>query len=349
MPGTPLSREQFQQAFQTLAPRVAQSAPPGLSREQFNDLVIQEIERTQDQGHVSLMDRAIPSAMRIVPTVAGGFIGSALGPLGTVAGGGLGASLGEYAAELYEGDTGQRQGVNPKQVAVQGALGAIPLGRVAGSTIGQIAARRALQGAGLGAVSSALTESTETGELPSLGTVARGAALGGLLGGVAGHVEGRGLRRLGRLETPPREPAGYLSSGLRYVVTPDGRTVPVGADVPESADRSFVRSEPGEYARREIAGLLPAGRDVITPEPTPGSVPEPRVSGGRSVPAASYFDENGANAVLRDRHTFLGRARWRVADATGSGLLVAEADAAFRHLGLDLHHLGKLLDGFKRA
>src|SRR5688500_9656376 len=64
----------------------------------------------------SLLQRAIPTAMRIVPTVAGGFLGSALGPLGTAGGGAAGAALGEYAAELYEQQTGQRHEINPVQV-----------------------------------------------------------------------------------------------------------------------------------------------------------------------------------------------------------------------------------------
>ena len=51
----------------------------------------------------SLLQRAIPAGMRILPTVAGGFLGSALGPLGTAAGGAAGASLGEYAAAHLSG------------------------------------------------------------------------------------------------------------------------------------------------------------------------------------------------------------------------------------------------------
>src|SRR5688500_179965 len=154
----------------------------------------------------SLLQRAIPTAMRIVPTVAGGFLGSALGPAGTAAGGALGASLGEYAGEMYEQLTGQRHDINPTQVAVQGALGAIPLGKVAGSTIGQIAARRAAQGAGMGAVATGATSLAETGELPSAGTLATGTVLGGLVGGGAGAAEGRALSILGRLGETASEP-----------------------------------------------------------------------------------------------------------------------------------------------
>jgi hypothetical protein len=233
----PLSREAFRAAFDAVAPRVAQSAPPGLSRQAFNDLVIQEIERSRgvESSDVSLMDRAIPAAMRIVPTVAGGFIGSALGPLGTAGGGAAGASLGEYAAELYEQDTGQRRDINPTQVAIQGGLGAIPLGPVAGSTIGSIALKRAAQGAGMGGVSGGLTEAAETGELPSLGAIGRGAAFGGVLGALAGGVEGVGLRRTGRLDVPaapPRRIVGLLPRGAQYRVTPDGQTVPMGCGCP---------------------------------------------------------------------------------------------------------------------
>ena len=274
----PLSQQAFDAAFAEAAPRVAQTAPPGLSREQFNELVIDEIERTQGGSRPSLRQRVIPAAMRIVPTVAGGFLGSALGPAGTAAGGAIGAALGEYAGERYEQLTGQRDEINPTQVGVQTVLGAIPLGRVVGSTVGQIAARRAAQGAGMGAVSGGLTESAETGELPSVGSVAGGAVLGGLLGGGAGRLEGTALRRLGRLDEPlPSQqptPVALLPAGARFQATADGRVVPAGADIPmaQGPDGSFARGVPAAYARREVAGLLPAGREPIITPPPPGSV-----------------------------------------------------------------------------
>jgi hypothetical protein len=303
----PLSREAFRAAFDEIAPRVAQGAPPGLSREAFNDLVIQEIERSRGAGvespDVSLVDRLQLMAMRMGPTAAGGLIGSAAGPIGTAIGSGIGALVGEYGAEVHEQQLGMRDEINPVQLGVQTALGAIPLGRVAGSTIGQIAGRRALQGAGMGGVSAGLTESAETGELPSVSTIGQGLALGGLVGGAAGHVEGRGLRRLGRLDVPePPAPAvaGYLPAGPRYVSTPDGQVVPVGTDIPPQADRSFVRGVPAEYARREIAGALPPGRQAFVTEPPAGSVPTEPQSSVRSVPAASYFDEHGQPVFLGD-------------------------------------------------
>ena len=278
MPQGQLSPNEFQAAFDAVAPRVAASARPGLSREEFNDLVIEEIERERGGGaEPSLMQRAIPTAMRIVPTVAGGFVGSLAGPLGTMAGGAAGGALGEYAAETYEQMTGQREDINPYQLATQTALGAIPMGRVAGSTIGQIAARRALQGAGMGGVSAGATEVAETGELPSVGNVAMGAALGGVLGGAAGNIEGRGLRRIGRLadaDADVRPPAGLLPAGARFQADEAGRVGPMGADFPPGADPSFVRGVPAEYARRDIAGALPPGREpVITPAPKDAMYP----------------------------------------------------------------------------
>src|SRR5688572_24239727 len=81
-----------------------------------NDRFLTALSEVREQAEApkpSLLQRTIPTAMRIVPTVAGGFLGSALGPLGTAAGGAAGASLGEYAAETYEQLTGQRSEINP--------------------------------------------------------------------------------------------------------------------------------------------------------------------------------------------------------------------------------------------
>jgi len=311
-----------------MAPRVAATAPAGLSREQFNDLVIEEIERSRGGGRedVSLVQRAIPTAMRIVPTVAGGFVGSLAGPAGTIAGGAAGGALGEYAAETYEQLTGQREDLNPTQIATQTVLGAIPMGKVAGATIGQIAARRAVQGAGMGGVSAGATEMAETGELPSIGNVAAGAALGGVLGGAVGNVEGRGLRRIGRLdvpEPPARQPAGLLPPGARYTVTADGRVVPMGTDIPtptqpdlsggrgvsaavvdfDASGRPIYSGDPAATSvSRPIRGVLPPGRTPIVTEPPPGSVPTapPDPSGRGGVPAAYYFDEQGQRVYFSD-------------------------------------------------
>lgn len=315
----PLSREQFQAAYDAIAPTVAQTAAPGLSREQFNDLVIREVERSSagraDSGP-SFVDRAIPQVMRIGGTIAGSTLGAIGGPVGMAAGGAAGAGLGEYGAELYEQQTGQRKDINPTQLGVQTALGAIPMGRVAGSTVGQIAARRAAQGAGMGAVSTAATQLAETGDLPSAGQVAIGAGLGTVLGGAGGSLEGRGLRRLGRLETPipeTRPPAGLLPAGSRYQVAPDGRVAPTGTDIPltPQPDGSFARGVPAEYARREVRGALPPGREPI---PMPGEVAADP-SFVRGVPAE--FAKHEIAGLLPAGPRFTADASGNVAEGAG--------------------------------
>lgn len=319
-------RAQFRALYDQVAGEMIETAPPGLSREQFDELVFQEIDRRSSvRPGASLLNRAVPAAMRMGGTIAGSVMGSALGPAGTVGGGMMGAGVGEYAAEYYEQLTGQRDEINPTQLAVQTGLGAIPMGKVAGATIGQIAARRALQGAGMGAVSSGATEMAETGELPSLGNVASGSILGALTGGGAGALEGRALRRLGRRDLPPaprHEPAGLLPSGPRFVGAADGRVGSVG-DVIDVEPVASHPVEPGGSvpaavayydgsgqpvyssdvnavsAQRRVRGVLPEARQAI---PLAGDVeaPRPDPSGVRGVPAAVYYDDSGQPVFVGD-------------------------------------------------
>lgn len=286
------------------------------------DEITHESERLASGGAVaptpSLVNRAVPMAMRIGGAVAGGIAGIPGGPPGMMALGAGGAGLGEIAAQGYEQRTGQRQAPNPTQAVVQTALGAIPAGRAIGTAPGVIAAYRAGQGALMGAGATTATELAETGELPTARQFATGTVLGGLLGGGFGRLEGRvrGARpapvvppevgsivdhpELGRVQvlavtddgvqvtrgggrrwtvaadllSPAAELPG-LPAGARWQVTPDGRVVPVGTEAPPSivSDPSFVRGVPAQYARRDVAGLLPAGRVPIVPPPPAGSVP----------------------------------------------------------------------------
>src|SRR5258705_7320788 len=95
----PVSRAEFQAVYDETARRVAESAPPGLSREQFDDLVFRDIDTRHSAPGPSLIDRAIPAAMRIGGTIAGSTLGAIGGPFSPVTvplGGALGAGLGEY-------------------------------------------------------------------------------------------------------------------------------------------------------------------------------------------------------------------------------------------------------------
>src|SRR5262245_5017493 len=116
-----------------------------------------------------------------------GSIASAEPGVGTLIGSGLG-SAGELAAQYIEG----RPELNWTQVGAQGALGAIPFGafgRVA-SVPGMMAV-----GAAHGGLAAGVTESAETGDLPSLGTVGLGAGLGAG-GGLIGELIRGGIARM---------------------------------------------------------------------------------------------------------------------------------------------------------
>jgi len=132
-------------------------------------------------------DAVIPTALRIGGTVAGGVLGAAAGPAGIIAGGAAGSGIGETAAELYETWRGDRSGINPKQIATQTALGAVPLGGRAAS-IARNVARRAAQGGVMGGAATAMTSAAE-GQRPTGGDILSGAALGTVVGAGAGRLE----------------------------------------------------------------------------------------------------------------------------------------------------------------
>jgi hypothetical protein len=293
---------------------------------------LDQVQREPQRPEPSLLDRAVPMAMRVGGAIGGGLVGGLVSsptivgiPAGVLAGGAAGAGLGETSAEMYEQYTGQRSELNPWQIGTQTVLGAIPMGRVAGATIPQIAARRAIQGGGMGALSAGATEYAESGELPTVGQLGRGAVLGGVLGGGLGGVEGRILQRSGRLNVPAPpapEPAGYLPPGATFTVTPDGRAVPMGTDVPmvPASDGSYVRGVPAEYARRDVRGALPPARTPIVTSAPPGSVPAP-------VADRSYVRGVPAEVARREPRGLLpgGRARY-VAGESGPAIPIEQAD-----------------------
>jgi len=85
--------------------------------------------RPETSEESSWTDAVVPTALRIVPAIAGAAAGSFLGPFGTAGGGATGAALGEYLAQKYE--VPGENDVNLAQVGVQGVLGAIPVGKMA--------------------------------------------------------------------------------------------------------------------------------------------------------------------------------------------------------------------------
>lgn len=171
---------------------------------------------------LSTGDVIATTGMRVVPAVAGAMIGSLPffgGPgVGTYAGGAIGSGLGETAAQAYEKAVGPREAFSPGSIALESALGAVnPAAR--GVTIG----RRVAQGAGVGALlgggGTVGRSVIERGELPGMGEVALGTALGGGFGAATqGVVEGVGA--LGRMAPSFGDATGALPTGVQPPRTP---------------------------------------------------------------------------------------------------------------------------------
>jgi hypothetical protein len=228
----------------------------------------------------SFLDTAIPTALRIGGAVGGGIAGTIAAPgPGTLAGGAAGGALGELLAQKYEGSP-----LNLTQIGVQGALGALPVGRAAG-TLGRIALKRAGVGAAQGAVGAAATESAETRKLPSLGTIGTGALWGTALGGGLGALEGRALRRLGKLTpveaTPPVTP---------MVAPPVARQTTRPVPAPPLADSPVV---------------TPSGQSGSTKIPDPMAGFDPLIQKFNQSPEI----QSGVDKVLRDNQGFADQRR----------------------------------------
>lgn len=128
-----------------------------------------------DEG--SWLDTGVSTALRVVPSIVGGVGGAAVGNVpGALAGGAAGGGFGEWLAQQYERYRGLRDETNYGSVAVETALGAIPLKKSA--TLLSAAAK----GAGMGVAGGVGHSLAETGELPSAGQVATSAAFGGAFG-----------------------------------------------------------------------------------------------------------------------------------------------------------------------
>lgn len=164
--------------------------------------------------------------------------------------------------------------LTPGDVALT-ALGYGPVARVVRGVRGGTQAASALQrGANVATAGRGLERVVDAESVPD----------------AAAGVAQMALGAAGTMARPQARPTprGALPPGARFVVTPDGRSVPVGTDMPmvQAPDGSFVRAVPGEYARHEIAGYLPPGHDPIVTPPPQGSVPDTSdPSFVRAVPA----------------------------------------------------------------
>ncbi len=150
-------------------------------------------QRSIDYRPPDVLDRVVPTALRTVPAVVGGVVGTLadpfVGPAGTMAGGAIGSAGGEYLAQKYEKSHGQRRDTNLGQVAAAGAFGAIPVFGKA-KTVLRGVLNRGAQGALASGGQNVATELIE-GRTPTVGGTATAAALGAAMGGGAGAVEGR--------------------------------------------------------------------------------------------------------------------------------------------------------------
>lgn len=234
-----------------------------------------EAPPSPEEPHYGLFDRLVTGAARVVPSIAGSIAGAGLtletGPgavVGGAAGGAAGASLGEWLAQKYEQARGLRKDTNLGDIAVEGALGAIPLGKSA--TLG----RAALKGAGLSAAGTIGHSYAERGELPGAGELALSAGLGGVFGAGAEAIGSR----LGREAAGPAEPdletLGSFNTSRREADDLLGDAFDVG---PEGAVRMRA-SRSASFPPPDASGVeMPAPRDF---EMTPGVTPtfgEPRI------------------------------------------------------------------------
>jgi len=84
-----------------------------------------EIGQKQAPAERSWTDAAASTALRVIPAVAGGMIGSLAGPIGTALVGGAGGTLGEYLANQYEGEDATQS-----ELATSALINALPAGQL---------------------------------------------------------------------------------------------------------------------------------------------------------------------------------------------------------------------------
>lgn len=213
------------------------------------------------------MDRAVSTGLRVVPSivgsVGGGLAGAAAGgvgaPVGVVAGGAAGGGFGEWLAQKYEQARGLRKDTNLGSVAVEAALGAVPIGKSA------TLLKAGLKGAGMGAAGAVGHSYAEEGEMPDLQTLAISGALGGAFGAGGEAISNR-LTRKAPTAAPEVEfaptprptmhgPEPVAPGGMRYRETEGGI---VGERVPTKPTRGFTRYvDEDELIQDDVAASLP--------------------------------------------------------------------------------------------
>ena len=256
--------------------------------------------RPETAEESSWTDDVVPTALRIVPAIAGAAAGSFI-PIpgfGTAVGGAAGASLGEYLAQKYE--VPGENDVNLAQVGVQGVLGAMPVGKIAQIPgIRQGANRLARTAAGRMFQKSA-TASTPVQrvmqQLPR--TVAKSSVEGAVLGGVSG--------------TPTRTAAGQPTT-MGDIVRDVGYGAAVGGAVP-LAGRGAILSK--DIGARGVGGAArnPTINAALTGLSTSGGAYAGYRSGG------NYGAITGGLAGYHSAQSALNRVmKWGLPDAPSGG------------------------------
>ena len=205
---------------------------------------VDELDAAPIRPEATWGDTAVTTGLRVLPSIVGGVGGAMLGPAGAIAGGGAGAAAGEAAAQSYEKYRGLRELLSPGSIAVEAALGAVPLGKTA--SLGSAA----LKGAALSATGAGAHRYVETGELPSLGE----AGLAGILG--AGFGAG-GYKLLNRLLAPR---AAQEAAGEAAEVTPVREWL--AARRAQAADRDTEAA----YRVARARGMVDTDTGAVSPQ-----------------------------------------------------------------------------------
>jgi len=172
------------------------------------------------------------TALRTLPPLIAGGAGMAVGgPVGMAVGGGTAATIGEWLAQKYEG----RDEINPYEVAVQGAMGAIPFMKTA--TIPKAIA----QGVAHGGVGGMGLHAAQGGELTPealLAAAGPSALAGGVMSGGAQGLMNRFLKAGGQ--------AGRVGGKLGAEVSPTGTPQQMGLPFDDAAPITMTtRPKPG--------------------------------------------------------------------------------------------------------
>ena len=257
------------------------------------------VERPGTSEESNWTDAVVPTALRVVPAIAGAAAGSLLGPFGTAGGGAGGAALGEYLAQKYE--VPGENDVNLAQVGVQGVLGAVPVGKMAQIPgIRQGADRLARTAAGRLFAKSA-TASTPVQrvmqQLPR--TIAKSSVEGAVLGAASG--------------TPTRAAAGRPTT-MGDIVRDVGYGAAVGGAVPV-AGRGAIAVKRGGARGVGWAARNPPINAALTALSTSGGAYTGYRSGG-----GPYGAITGAIAGYHSGQSALNRVmKWGLPDAPSGG------------------------------